>query len=38
MGALSVSQLLEDAQSKDVELSLETAAVENQVFSIITLT
>lgn len=31
MGALAVSQLLENAQDKGVELALETAAVENQV-------
>ena len=31
MGALAVSQLLENAQDKGVEIALETAAVENQV-------
>ena len=31
MGALAVSQLLEDSQSKGVDLSLETATLENQV-------
>jgi hypothetical protein len=33
MGALAVSQLLENAQDKGVEIALETAAVENQVCS-----
>lgn len=33
MGALAVSQLLENAQDKGVEIALETAAVENQVSS-----
>jgi len=31
MGALAVSQLLDDAESKGLELTLDTAAVENQV-------
>ena len=31
MGALAVSQLLENAQDVGVHLTLETAAVENQV-------
>lgn len=31
MGALAVSQLLDDAESKGLELMLDTAAVENQV-------
>jgi hypothetical protein len=31
MGALAVSQLLESAQDKGVELNLETASVENEV-------
>ena len=31
MGALAVSQLLENAQDMGVHLTLETAAVENQV-------
>jgi hypothetical protein len=30
MGALSVSQLLENAQEKGISINLETAAVENQ--------
>jgi hypothetical protein len=31
MSALAVSQLLESAQEKGIELNLETSAVENQV-------
>jgi hypothetical protein len=31
MGALTVSQLLVDAQEKGVELTLDTSTVENQV-------
>lgn len=31
MGALAVSQLLESAQERGIELTLETAAIENQV-------
>lgn len=31
MGALAVSQLLESAQDKGIQITLETAAVENQV-------
>jgi hypothetical protein len=31
MSALAVSQLLESAQERGIELSLETAAIENQV-------
>jgi hypothetical protein len=31
MGALTVSQLLVDAQDKGVDLNLETASLENQV-------
>ena len=34
MGALAVSQLLENAQDMGVHLTLETAAVENQVMQI----
>jgi hypothetical protein len=31
MSALAVSQLLESAQERGIELTLETAAIENQV-------